>query len=337
MERFNGVKLFSTEENFLLTKSIFSHLRTILPDVSLGKTVVNSFSNGNLQVQVENVRGNFVVVIHSQGEAGKVHDSLFELFALLHAIVNARPADVLLVLPYMPYSRSDRKNNPRISVLGEFLPKIISKVLKINRVLLIDPHDDHVKHYFQPAADQISATYLLADKVNKMLDGETGNPVVVFPDAGAAKRFEKFPELINTPTAYIDKGRIGDDENPIPRRIIGEVEGKIAIMPDDEILTGKTAIREGKLVKKEGAKKVWMVAVHPVFGEGAVKGLSAGPFEKVIVAETIPRVKEKIRMGREEIFEVVSARKLIAEAIKRIVRNESLTALHSMEAVKLYL
>ena len=165
---FSSVKVFSTTGSEVLASEVCESLKPRLPDqlipgreLVLSRSNVQRFSNQNIQVQVDNVRGHFVVVIHTQ--VPPVNDGLIELFALLDAINNARPADVLLVFPYMPYVRSDRKNKPRISTMAHRLAHILSVSFEIKRVILLDPHDSHIKHYFNPVADEISAIYLMID------------------------------------------------------------------------------------------------------------------------------------------------------------------------------
>jgi ribose-phosphate pyrophosphokinase len=344
---FRSVKVFSTRGTQVLAEEVCKELDKRIPpflksdeELALSKVKVERFSNENLQVQVENVRGSFVVIIHTQ--VPPVSDGIIELFALLDAVENARPADILLVFPYMPYSRSDRKNKPRISVMGNKLPHIFSNSFGVKRVLLLDPHDTHIKHYFEPAADEITAIYLLVDYIQHNIISGMKNreeAVIVFADAGSAKRFENVPALLNVPTAYIDKGRLDDKENPVLKRVVGEVGGKTCFLFDDEILTGGTAVRDADILKKEGAKSVIMFAVHPILNDKdkgsqeVIKKLENSPFEKIVVTETVP-VQHKLKGNSR--FVVLPVSGLLAEAIKRFVMNESLTELHNPENVNLY-
>lgn len=197
------VKVFSTRGSDVLAKAVCKALKTRLPKElwpescqKLARSKVVRFSNENLQIQVENVRDHFVVVIHSQ--VPPVSERLIELFCLLDAIKGARPADVLLVFPYYLYARSDKKNQPRISTMGYRLAHILYHSFRIDRVLLLDPHDDHIKHYFDPVADEITSIYLFADYLERNVFNFRAKEesVLVFPDEGASKRYSDFARLL---------------------------------------------------------------------------------------------------------------------------------------------
>ena len=238
------VKVFSTRGSDVLAKAVCEALKTRLPKdlwsegcLKPGKIKVVRFSNENLQVQVENVRDHFVVVIHSQ--VPPVNERLVELFCLLDALKGARPVDILVVFPCYPYARSDKKNQPRISTMAYRFAHILNYSFGIERVMLLDPHDDHIKHYFDPVADEITSIYLLFDYLerNVFTFQPKEESVLVFPDEGASKRYSGFARLLRIPTAYIDKGRSDDREQPEVKGIIGNVEDKFCLMIDDEILT----------------------------------------------------------------------------------------------------
>jgi len=337
------VKIFCTRGSEEITSGICerfkNRLREEIRPVGIAVSNVQEFSNENIEVQVENVRGYFVVVVHTQ--VPPVTNRLIELFALLDAITNARPEDVLLVFPYMPYARSDRKNKPRISVLGGLVPRIISDVIGIQRVILLDPHDSHVKHYFHPTADEISSVYLLASHIEKNIFSKVSKEdcIIVFADAGAAKRFEQFPYLLKLPTAYIDKNRPDDSERPECNKIVGDISGKAAILIDDEILSGNTAIGDAELLKEGGAKNIIMCAPHAILSnktlskEDLVRKLENSPIDSFIITDTVP-VKEKLALSEK--FICISVASLLAEAITRTINNQSLTDLHNYSNVKFY-
>lgn len=342
-EKIYPVKIFCTRGSEEITGEICRRFKNRLREeerpAGIAVNSVQEFSNENIEVQVENVRGYFVVVVHTQ--VSPVNNRLVELFALLDAITNARPEDVLLVFPYMPYARSDRKNKPRISVLGELIPHIISDIIGVQRVILLDPHDSHVKHYFHPTADEISSLYLLASHVEKNVFSKASkeNCVIVFADAGAAKRFEQFTHLLKLPAAYIDKNRPDDSEKPACNKIVGDVKDKVAIFIDDEILSGNTAVEDAKLIKEGGAKDIVMCAPHAILSdktlskENLIKKLEDSPISSFIITDSVP-VREKITLSKK--FTCVSVADLLAEAIARTIKNQSLTDLHEYSNVKFY-
>lgn len=331
------VKLFGTSGARVLSTQVEEGLRLRMKSsgefcVSLGKAEVSTFSNENIEVQVDNVRDHIVVVVHTQ--VPPVSDGLIELMALLDAVNNAHPRQTFLVLPYMPYARSDRKNRPRISVLGQRLPEILNKVLGVRRVLLFEPHDPHVKQYFVPTADEVPGTPLIVEHIRETLLKEWGseNCTLVFADAGAAKRYEELPFSLGVERAYIHKSRTDHSESPSIRALTGAVENRHCILVDDEILTGNTVLKDAKLLKEAGALSVHMYATHAVFAdkrltpEDLMAKLANSDVDRFVVTDTIP-VAEKVSTtpGR---FEVIPVAPFLSEAVKRMILGESLSELH---------
>ena len=341
MFQFSSVKIFTTTGSEVLANNVCQALKPRLPKEllldRLGDSNIVRFSNENIQAQVEDVRDCFVVVIHSQ--VPPVNEGLIELFALLDAIINASPADILLIFPYMPYSRSDRKNQPRISIMGHRLPNILTRSFGTKRVLLLDPHDSHIKHYFYPAADEVSAIYLIIDYLKRRFkDLSRENGMVVFCDAGSVNKYKSVAYHLGLPSAYIDKDRPNDNEKPKFAKVIGNVKGKSCLLVDDEMLTGETAIGDAEILKKEGAGPIYMAAIHPILNDiktsqaEVVKKLDQSPIERFIVTDSIPQ-DPRILSSK---FTVLSVASLLGEAIKRTIFGKSLTELHQIENVDLY-
>lgn len=340
------LKIFATTGSEDLARATHGDLKKRLPDefqqndrFVFGQTDVTRFSNENIQVRVDNVRDHFVVVVHSQ--VPPVNDNLVELFALLDALINAHSEDIFIVFPYMPYSRSDRKDKPRISTMGCRLPRILNLAFGIKRVLLLDPHESHIKHYFDPAADEISATFLFADYLERHVFPERpkNENIIVFADSGASTRFRHIPRLLCVKKAHIDKERIDDKENPLPKEIVGDIRDLHCILLDDEILTGNTAVKDSEFLMASGAKSVSVFAVHaPLASNGhsdteVVSFLEGSAVERFVVTDSIP-VTHKLEGAKK--FKVLSVAPLLAETIKRTVFGGSLKELHEMEQVDLY-
>jgi ribose-phosphate pyrophosphokinase len=284
------------------------------------------------------VRGAFCVVIHTQ--VPPVHTNFFELFALLDAICNSEPENVLLVFPYMPYSRSDRKNKPRISTMSGWVAHTINRVSGVKKVLLLEPHDSHIKHYFEPQAQEVSTIYLLAAYLEKnFLQDESIRKMskIVYPDAGAAKRYGNIAHMLGLGTAYIDKDRPDNKEKPELKGIVGDVKDYICFMVDDECLTAGTTTGDAENLMHHGAKKVIMMVTHPIFNkqdspaDWVIEKLDKSPISQVIFTNSIP-VAHKIE-GREK-FISIPIDPLLAESIKRIILMQSISELHNMESVK---
>lgn len=335
------VKLFATSGTEHLANQIFESLRSRLVEHDLaiehGQSKVTRFSNENLEVQVDNVRDHIVVVLHTM--CPPVNENLIELMALLDAINNAHPRSIFLAFPCMPYARSDRKNQPRISVMGQRLPEILNKVLGVRRVLLIEPHDPHIKQYFVPTADEVPGVPLLVDNIRARF-ASTWDPadcVVVFADSGAARRFESVPNALGLEPAYIHKVRLDHSESPTLKGVIGNVKGKRCLLVDDEILTGNTVLKDAAQLKAEGAASVHMFAVHGIFSdrnlcpEQLMKKLADSEVDEFVVTDTVP-VKAKAQMGGQK-FTVVPVAPLVGDAIKRMILGESLSQLHRLQSV----
>lgn len=340
-----GVKVMALPGSDMLAAKVCQELNkrltgSLKPEggFKLAAPKVEIFDNDNVEVQIDNVRGYFVVVIHTQ--CPPANQRLIELFALLDAIYNSNAADLLLTFPYMPYARSDRKDKPRISVMSNVLARFINKGLGVKRVLLVDPHDTHVKHYFWPSADEISTIYLYADYIqyyiNEFLDGNKDDVLICYSDSGAAKRFEKLTEITGLPHDYIDKGRVGKKVT-IKRKIA--CDGKICFMIDDEICSGGTAILDALALQENNAKKIHMLAPHAPLAkvgkssEELITALNESPIDSFVFTDTIP-VEAKIK-GQTK-FKILSVAGLLAEAIKQTILDDSVTQLHDPENVAIY-
>lgn len=333
------VKLFGTSKTLPLAIELEREMARLIAEdaneevtIEMGKAEVTRFSNENIEVQVDNVRDHIVVVVHSQ--VPPVSDGLIELFALLDAVNNAHPRQTFLVFPYMPYARSDRKNRPRISVLGQRLPEILNKVLGVRRVLLLEPHDPHLKQYFVPTADEIPGTPLIVEHLRQSLLQEFSPEecTLVFADAGAAKRYEELPFTLGVGRAYIHKSRTDHSESPNVRALTGEVNGRHCVLVDDEILTGNTVLKDAKLLKEAGALSVRMYATHGVFADqklttkALMEKLVNSDVDEFVVTDTIPVAsKAALAPGRVRVMKVAP---FLGQAIKRMILGESLSEMH---------
>lgn len=345
---FRGVKVFALPGSDILAEKVCFHLNQILPaslkpdkGVELIHPTIIPFDNQNVTVQIDNVRGYFVVVIHTQ--CPPVHDHLFSLFSLLDAIQNSHAADLLLAFPYMPYARSDRKDQPRISVMSKVLAEMLNNVLGVRRIILLDPHDSHVKHYFKPSADEISSIYLYIDLLRHLMATQFASVkdklLIAYSDGGAAKRFAKINEHVpELPHDYIDKYRkdhVGTLQ--LQKEIL--CQGKICIMIDDEVCSGGTATEDAQSLKDNGAEKIIMFAPHAPLAkigwtdEKVITRLEQSPIDHLIFTDTIP-AEHKVA-GKKK-FHILSIAALLAHAIHQTIMNESVTKLHDPGNVSLY-
>lgn len=307
------LKVFSGNSNKRLAKEICRNL-----DIPLSKLEISRFSNDNLFVQVqENVREKDVFVVQSFSRPVSSH--IMELLITLDALRSASAKRITAVVPYYSYARSDKKDAPRISIAGRLMADLF-KTAGANRVLTMDLHADSVHGFFSIPVDHLTAIPIICDHFRRRLD--ISNTVVVATDAGGAKRAGRFAKKMNTSMAIIDKRRISDTD-VVQGLVVGDVEGKDAIIFDDEISTGGTMITSVETLKKAGVRKIFIGATHPVLSGPAVENLKKASVEEIVVTDTVEIPDTKMM----EQLNVLSVGPLLAEAIKRIHSGESVGAL----------
>ena len=223
-------------------------------------------------------------------------------------------------MPYFPYVRSDKKDEPRISFTARLMADLL-RTAGADRVLTMDLHSPQVQGFFRIPADQLSAVPILCDHLATKND--LSNAVVVAPDAGEAKDAARVAKRLNVSLAIIDKRRFGDDERPRAISLVGDVRGKHAILIDDEIATAGTMVEAVEFVRSQGAAKVTVAAVHPVLSGQAPERLRRAEVDEYVFTDSIPIPHEK----RNERITVLSVAELLAEAIMRIHDGRSVSAL----------
>ncbi|ACN99298.1 ribose-phosphate diphosphokinase [Sulfurihydrogenibium azorense] len=305
------LKLISGNANKSLAKEISDYLETPLVDVLLTK-----FSDGEIRVQInENVRGADVFVIQSLTHP--VNDHIMELLLLLDALKRSSTHRITAVIPYFAYARQDRKDKPRVPISAKLLADIIQKA-GADRVLTVDLHSAQIQGFFDCPVDNIYALpviyeYLKAKNIEDL--------VIVSPDAGGVERARMLQNRLGGNLAIIYKKR------PAPNvvetlDVIGNVEGKNAVIIDDIIDTAGTIVAAADMLKSKGAKSVIAACTHPVFSGPAIERLKNSAIEEVIATNTIPLE------GKEfDKLTVLSVAELIGEAIKRINIESSVSSL----------
>lgn len=309
------LKVFSGLSNRPLAQEICGHL-----DIPLGEVEITEFKNENLFVKIgENVRECDVFVI--QTSSSPVNTRLIEMLLMIDALKHASAARVTAVLPYFPYVRSDKKDQPRISIGARLIVDLI-EAAGADRVLTMNLHSFQIQGFFRIPSDHLLATPVLIDYFRKT---DLTNTVVVAPDAGSAKRGEKYAMLLELPLAIIDKRRIGNQDQAIAKHIIGDVEGKRAIIFDDEISTGGSLINTAEILAGQGVTDIRAGVIHPVLCGDAIKRIQESKISEVVVTNSIPVEGEKAI----DKIKVLSVGKMIAKAISRIHNGESVSVLFS--------
>jgi len=307
------LRVFSGSSNVALAEEICAYL-----DIELSRLQVDTFSNGNLSVQIlQNVREKDVFVVQSFTEP--VNRNIIELFITMDALRSASAKRITAVIPYFSYSRSDKKDAPRISITARLMADLI-KEAGANRVLTMDLHSDSVHGFFSMPVDHLTAIPIIVEHIQQNED--LASAVAVATDAGGAKRVGRFVNYLNIPMAIIDKRRI-DDVKVEQGLVVGDVKGRNAIIFDDEISTGGTLMATVKTLSEAGARKIIVGATHPVFCGNAIANITGSKLGRVIVTNTV-HVSEDKKFDR---LMVLSVAPLFAEAIKRIHTGESVGAL----------
>lgn len=277
------------------------------------------FSNENLMVQIlENVREADVFVI--QPSCPPVSDGILELLITIDALKHASARRITAVLPYFPYARSDKKDQPRISITARLLADLL-ETAGADRVLTMDLHAPQVQGFFRIPVDQLKAAPIICDHLRstRQLD----DYILVAGDVGEAKEIGGYANRLNLPIAIVDKRRDGDDEKPRAVHLIGNVGGKRALIIDDEIASGGTLIEASAFVLDRGAVSVEAAAVHPVLSGAATSKIAASPLTSIVVTDTLPLSPEK----RIDKLEVCSVSQLFADAILAIHDGSSISSL----------
>lgn len=308
------LKVFGCSGNPDLTKEICRGL-----GVKLGNSTVMKFSNDNTKVKIEeNVREADVFVV--QAAVPPVNDGLMELLIMIDALKYASAQRITAVLSYYPYVRSDKKDEPRISITARLVADLL-KTAGANRVLTMNLHSPQIAGFFEIPVDHLVAIPILCSHFEKM---DLNCHVVVAPDAGSAKRAGEYANRLHLPLAILDKRRSGDDESPAIENIIGDVEGRNMIIFDDEIATARSVCETVVALKKHGAKDIYVSAVHPVLCGKAMERIRDLPVKEFVVTNTVP-VKDKA--AQDPRFKVLSVAPLFAKAISHIHSGESVSNL----------
>ena len=276
------------------------------------------FSNDNLFVQIkESVRETDVFVVQSLTRP--VSDHIMELMITMDALRSASARRITAVIPYYSYARSDKKDAPRISIAGRLIADLM-KTAGADRVLTMDLHADSVHGFFSIPVDHLTAVPTICDYFRANLD--LSRVVVVATDAGGAKRAGRFAKRLDTAMAIIDKRRISDSHVK-QGLVVGNVEGRDAIIFDDEISTGGTLLTTVETLERAGVNKIYVGATHPVLCGDAAANLAASSIDEIIVANTV-HIPEENQFPK---LRVLSVAPLFAEAIQRIHSGDSVSAL----------
>jgi ribose-phosphate pyrophosphokinase len=311
------LSIYSGNANRPLAEDICRYLGT-----RMGEADVFQFQNENIFVRIlENVREQDVFLV--QPTCRPVNHSIMELLIMIDAFKRASAGRITAVIPYYAYGRSDKKDQPRVPITARLVADMLT-VAGADRVLTMDLHQGQIQGFFSIPVDELTAVDMLARYVRDKLGLDD---IVVVSELGFAKKARSFAEKLQAPLAIVEKRRTANDDQAELKNVIGEVEGKSAVIIDDEINTGGSLIETVNALIAEGARDVHACATHGIFSGAAIERIEASALRQVIVTDTIP-LPEITHTDR---VVVLSVAPLFGEAIKRIHRGESVGALFSSE------
>ncbi len=308
------LKVFTGNANPALAQAIVDYL-----DIPLGKCEVFQFTNENTFVRIlENVRERDIFVV--QPVCSPVNNNMMELLIMLDAFKRASAGRITAVVPYYGYSRTDKKDQPRVPITARLVADLLT-VAGANRVLTVDLHAPQIQGFFNIPVDELTALNLLANYfIEKKLNG---NLVVVATDIGISKRARDLAERLNAPLAIMEKRRVGNADRTETLNIIGEVEGKMALTLDDEIDTAGSLVNVVNTLIERGVKGVYSCCTHPVLSGPAIQRINSCPVKEVVVTDTIPLGPNK----KSDKIKVLSMAPILGEAIHRIHTGMSVGAM----------
>jgi len=313
----NGEMLiFSGNSNRSLAEEICKELKVKLSDVTVGK-----FSEGEVSVKInEDSRGRDVFII--QPTSPPANDNLMELLILIDALRRASARRITAVMPYYGYARQDRKDQPRVPITAKLVANLITTA-RADRVLTIDLHAGQIQGFFDIPLDNL---YAINTFVDYFEDKKIKDTVVVSPDVGGIKMARAYAKRLGADLAIVDKRRINDTDTEV-MHIMGEVEGKNAIIVDDIIATAGSLVEAVTALKKQGAKEVYAAITHPILSGPAIERIRKSDIKELVVTNTI-MVDKKKQIPK---IKVLSVAGLIGEAIMRIHKEESISSLFDEE------
>ena len=310
----NKIKVFSGNSNPALAEKICSSL-----GVPLGSAKVKTFSDGEIMVEIgENVRGRDIYVV--QSTCAPTNNNLMELLIMMDALKRASAATITAVIPYYGYARQDRKVAPRTPITSKLVADLIT-TSGADRVVTIDLHAGQIQGFFNIPVDNLYAAPVMLEHLKKRFAHT--DTVMVSPDAGGTERARAFAKRLGCTLAVIDKRRTGPNVAEV-MHLIGDVKGKAAIILDDMIDTAGTLTQAARALKDHGASSIYACATHGVLSGPAIDRINNSPIEEVLITDTIPLGDRTEQTGK---VKVITVAELLAEAIRRIHEDESVSSL----------
>ena len=310
----NNLMVFTGNANPALADAIAKNI-----GVPLGRASISKFSDGEVSVELnENVRGKDVFVI--QPTCAPTNDSIMEVLLMSDALHRASANRITAVIPYFGYARQDRRvRSARVAISAKVVADMIGAV-GVNRVLTVDLHAEQIQGFFSIPVDNVYGSPVLTDDIERQ---NYSNLTVVSPDVGGVVRARAVAKQINVDLAIIDKRRPTANEAQI-MHIIGDVNEKSCLIVDDMVDTAGTLCKAADALKDHGATKVVAYCTHPVLSGPAIQNIEGSNLDSLVVTDTIP-LNEKAKSCKS--IRQLSMAKLLAESIRRVSNEESISAM----------
>ncbi|MGJ3237670.1 MAG: ribose-phosphate diphosphokinase [Anaerolineae bacterium] len=315
--RFGKMKIFAGNASIDLAEEICSYIRQHhdYDNFSRGQAETVTFSNENIFVKLkESVRGKDVYLVQTM--ASPIHDNIMEALITIDALKRDSAWRINLVVPYLTYSRSDKKDQPRVPISSRLMANMI-ETAGADRYMTIDLHAGQIQGFFNIPGDALTAFHLLSAYVIENFDLE--NLVVVATDLGFAKQGRNWAEELGVPLAFVEKRRVGNDENAQAMTIIGNVEGKNVLLVDDEVNTAGSVVNATRAVREAGAKDVSLAFTHAFLTDIAYERMRNLNLKEIICTNTLP-ISEDRRLTNMTILSIAP---LLAEVIVRAHEGRS--------------
>jgi len=310
------IKIFSGNSNPGLASAICDELK-----IPLGSAKVRRFSDGEVMVEIgENVRGRDVYLI--QSTCAPTNDNLMELLIMMDALKRASAETITVVIPYYGYARQDRKAAPRTPISSKLVADLLT-VAGAHRVVTVDLHAGQIQGFFNIPVDNLYAAPVILDYLKSRFSDVKDRLVMVSPDAGGTERARAFAKRLDCTLAVIDKRRTAPNVAEV-MYLIGDVRDRIAIILDDMIDTAGTLTQAAAALKAHGALHVYAAATHGVLSGPAISRINESVIEEVVITDTIPLGDKGAQSSK---ITVLSVSALLAEAIRRIHEDESVSSL----------
>jgi ribose-phosphate pyrophosphokinase len=312
MSRFDELRIFSGTGHPQLAEAICSYV-----GVQKAGIHVEKFANDNIFVKLqESVREQDVFIVQSLH--APLSDRIMELLLTIDACKRDSAGRITAVLPYYAYSRTDKRDQPRVPISARLLADMI-EVAGANRVLTLDLHAGQIQGFFRIPFDEMSAMHLLLQRVRELdLDDAT----VVAPSLGFAKRARNFAELLRMPLALVERRHDLKQPQITQLNVLGDVVGRTCVIVDDEVATGRTMLRVAELLKEKGAARIIAATIHPLLCGDAIERFKQGAIEMLITTDSIPHAPDAWSG-----LQVASVAPLLGETILRIHKGISVGAM----------